>query len=185
MRVFLAIEFSDEVKNYLSTVQNTVKIGCKKGNFTLYDHFHLTLRFIGDTDEKGIDHLCDLIDHVSKEFGPFSIRLSDIGSFNKGRKEIVWVGVGDGVIELEQLVNCIEAQIESFGFPRERRKYRPHITIARQVEFKELTVLNQVPVYKEEIKVDTISLMQSHRKNGKLVYTPLYKKTLIENRTSN
>ncbi|XMB85918.1 RNA 2',3'-cyclic phosphodiesterase [Mycoplasmatota bacterium WC44] len=176
MRVFIAIEFSDEIKNYLKQVQEIIKLGTKKGNFTIYDNFHVTLKYIGQVDDKGLDDLCDLIDTVASKVEPFDIKLGDIGLFKSRNSNIIWQGIVDGKKELNNLYNLIESYIEEYGFEKEERKYKPHITLARQAIFNESSALESIPLLTDKIKVDKITLMLSARENGILKYTPLYRK---------
>lgn len=51
MRLFIAIDFEDKIKDFLQqTVLELHTLGIA-GNFTRQDNFHLTLNFIGETRE--------------------------------------------------------------------------------------------------------------------------------------
>ncbi|WP_137695811.1 RNA 2',3'-cyclic phosphodiesterase [Ruminiclostridium herbifermentans] len=52
MRLFFAIEFNEELKDYLFSIQKQVRQYCIGGNFTSKDNFHLTLRFIGEQSQQ-------------------------------------------------------------------------------------------------------------------------------------
>ena len=51
MRIFIAIEFSNKIKNILHNIQEIVKENSISGKFTDKDNFHLTIRFIGEITE--------------------------------------------------------------------------------------------------------------------------------------
>ncbi|MDZ7834356.1 MAG: 2'-5' RNA ligase family protein [Alkalibacterium sp.] len=62
MRVFIAVEIDEEVKNELARVQKNLGMFVSRGNYTDRNNFHVTLRFIGDADEKEINRLKQVVD---------------------------------------------------------------------------------------------------------------------------
>lgn len=178
MRVFIAIEFNNQVKDYLKQVQEVIKLGCIKGNFTRYENFHLTLKYIGETDNLGVEKLCNLIDSVAAKVKPFDIKLGDIGVFKSRNRNIVWQGIVSGKKELINLYQEIENIIEEYEFERENRKFKSHITLARQTVFNDTNVMETIPLLSDNVRVDKISLMLSTRENEILKYIPLYRKKI-------
>lgn len=177
MRVFIAIELDNEVKKFLHNVQEEVKTRSLKGNFTRYNNFHLTLKFIGNVTQKQIDNLMNLIDEVASKVQPFTFKISDIGVFKRSNKSIVWLGISKGKNNLQYLSNNLEDVVESYDFEKDNRKFKPHITLAREVVFSDEGIIN-IPLYDKEIEVNSISLMLSHRVNGVLTYECIYNKKL-------
>ncbi|HOA81090.1 MAG TPA: 2'-5' RNA ligase family protein [Defluviitaleaceae bacterium] len=51
MRVFIAIDFNNRLKDYLKEKQDELRKYCTKGNFTHKENFHLTIVFIGEVNE--------------------------------------------------------------------------------------------------------------------------------------
>jgi len=89
VRVFIAIEFSDEIKTYLKHVQQVIELGCTRGKPTRHDNFHITLKYIGQVSDSQIDDLTDLVDEVADKVNPFTIKLGDIGTFKSRNKNII------------------------------------------------------------------------------------------------
>lgn len=173
MRVFIAINFAPATKGYLFNVQQSIKSQCLKGNFTLYNNFHITLRFIGKVDNHQSDKLCDLLDEVSSQIKSFEVQLEGIGTFKKGNKYIVWQGLSNGTNSLKECYNLIENAMEHYGFEKEDRGYKPHITLGREVVFSDSNLWSILPG-PHTINVNRISLMLSHRVNGVLTYEEIY-----------
>lgn len=175
MRVFIAIEFEDYIKDELWKSREKVKELSLKGNFTAKDNFHLTLKFIGEANSNQIDKLKSAINEVAQNRIKFSLNFKDIGSFKKGNKEIIWVGIKRDE-RLENLHKDLENILEKSNFEKDERSYRPHITLGRQIVLKDknLKLSENVIIPKEKIEVTKISLMESTRVDGKLVYRPLY-----------
>lgn len=92
---------------------------------------HLTLRFLGEVDEGGVDALQAALDgHVD----PFTLNLSlaAAGTFGPAaRTSVAWLGVGGDVEGLRTLAARIEDAISAAGLPREDRDLSPHLTLAR------------------------------------------------------
>lgn len=176
-RVFIAIEFDNNIKNYLREIQNKIMNISEKGNFTSLDNFHLTLKFIGGTDSNTIDNIIKCIDYTASKHFKFNLSLDKLGEFVKKNKSIPWVGLKANN-HLNQLYLNLEAELEKINIEKEDKAYTPHITLGRQIVFsdnfsklkKEITIDNKI------ILVDKISLMESSRINGKLRYTPIYTK---------
>jgi 2'-5' RNA ligase len=175
MRVFFAVEFPDSVKQYLFTVQQEVKKASRSGNFTLPDNFHLTLRFIGEAGPESRKLLKQAMSAAACRMKPFQIALQGLGSFPRGGRHILWVGI-DGSPELEDVYSCLEEELAVRGVPREGKGYTPHITLGREVALENTfsDVAAAGSVKNLTVPVSRISLMQSTRINGRLRYIPLH-----------
>lgn len=175
MRLFFAINFDEKVKDYLSEVQALVRSSALKGNYTLYDNFHLTLRFLGEFPESDVDIFCDCLDELATSAKPFKIKIGDIGSFNRKDKHIVYVDVLENKEDLYKLAKKLNEIIDNHIEVEDKPPFKPHITLGREVVFHNtLEPLNVLP-YPYPILVDEVSLMLSSRnKHNVLTYKPLY-----------
>lgn len=178
MRVFYAIEFSDDIKRYLKDVQDVVKSTTVSGRFTHYGNFHLTLKYIGNIYNGEYEELCQVLDDVASSIKPFSIKIGDLGAFHKKNSSIIWVGVTTGKTSLKRLYRKLESELTTSGFEADNRKYRPHITIGKKVTFSNGSFTSEMPYYDHDITVSHITLFQSHRVDDVLTYTPLYRALL-------
>lgn len=180
MRVFIAIELEDETKEYLTYYQEIVKKYSIKGNFTAKDNLHITLKFIGEVDHHDLDDLKKVVDSLSKRNNSFHLMINSLGNFSRGSREILWMGLKEEPL-LKELYQDLEGLLESKGYERERRPYRPHITLGREIllsqDIEELR--SQIKVVPRIINVKSVSLMESTRVKGKLVYLPLHRKPLL------
>ena len=90
---------------------------------------HITLRFIGDIDERVADDVADELWDV--EGRPFQLRLEGVGQFSKGHMlHTVYAAVSKSAALL-QLQRRNEAAARRAGLDPEPRKFLPHVTIAR------------------------------------------------------
>ncbi len=173
MRVFVAVRFPWQIKEHLSQVQHEVRKFSQTGSFTRSENFHLTLRFIGEVECKDVEGLRQAIDRtvLACDFFPLRLQLGELGSFVRGDKQVIWLGLKPNR-ELDFLYERLQEELAKLGYPREGRKFSPHITLGRQV-----VLSKKVPsVVKGEkaFCAEGISLMESVREGGKLVYHNLY-----------
>ncbi len=178
MRVFIAIEFEDKVKRYLKDVQDIVKTTTYNGNFTHYKNFHLTVKYIGEIYNGEYQELCHCINDICSNTAPFSIKIGDIGFFNKKTTNIVWVGVTRGKEQVMKLHKLTDRETNKSGFAPELRKFRPHVTIGKKIVFSNGAYISRLPLFNDEIHVTKLTLFQSSRIDGVLTYTPLYSQFL-------
>lgn len=174
-RVFIAIEFQENIKNYLHKIQSIVIKESKTGNFTSKENFHLTLKFIGEVKVHKLEEINKCIDEVALNQSDFKLYFDRLGQFPRESKSIVWVGLKSNEI-LDKLYLDLEMALEKIGIKREGKKLTPHITIGRQVVFnEEFSKLEQIiNTDNMPILVDKISLMETTRVDGKLKYIPIY-----------
>lgn len=183
MRVFFAIEFNNNIKNYLESVQNDLNKYCIKGNFSRKDNLHLTLKFIGEVDSDKLNTLKEVLNNVALTNSPFTLYLDSIGKFNKGNKSIIWSGIKKEDNSLLHLYNSIEGALSKEGFKKESRNYSPHITLCREAIINKdyIKEVDNLIIEKLPIEIKKISLMESTRINGKLTYIPIHLKDLTWN----
>lgn len=90
---------------------------------------HLTLRFLGDVEERRAEDLAAAIGAVRAP--PFALDLRGAGHFeHKGVINAVWAGLAPSPA-LDHLQRKIERACQRAGIPAETRTFVPHITLAR------------------------------------------------------
>ena len=170
MRLFVAIHFSPSVKESLLHAQNVLRRQ-GSGNFTRPENLHLTLAFIGETDR-----LDAAIRAVSSLTQPsFAVKLREIGRFG----DLYWVGVEENSA-LNSLQKQVSSALRTEGFTLEKRAFRPHLTLCRQYRPRQALRLHEVSAAlgMPQCRITRVSLMESSRQQGKLVYTERYGKDL-------
>lgn len=183
MRLFIAIELEEETKKHLQAIQEELKIFIIKGNYTAVDNFHVTLRFLGETDERKLGSLEKVIDETARRTKPFMLNLYGIGHFPKKQREVIWVGIDGQLESVQKLKKYLELELEKIGVTRERFDYTPHITLVRNAKISKPVEFfhSKVSIPSTLIKVKSLSLMESIRIDDKLVYRPIYVKKLGNN----
>lgn len=166
MRLFIAIDFNEEINNSLCDYMNVLKSHSLKGNFTQKENLHLTLVFIGET--KNASAVIQVMNSLN--MSPFKMQIGGTGSFKRSEGEIYWVGVKRNE-SLLNLYNQLYIGLLNSGFKLEDREYKPHLTLGREFVLKDDF---QGTFSDRSIEVDKISLKKSEQINGKLTYTDVY-----------
>jgi 2'-5' RNA ligase len=169
MRLFIAINFSEEVKDALCEAIADLRGAAVRGRYTSRDNLHLTLAFIGESDR--VDDIFEVMEDACGEAlsGPVSIAFSGAGAFRRKGGDVHWIGV-ENTPELRMLAAQLTSGLRREGFDIEKRRFTPHITIGREVV---LRADARISVPMAGMDADHISLMRSDREGGRLVYTEI------------
>ena len=125
MRLFVAIELPDETRRFLAGLQG----GIASARWVDIDDLHLTLCFIGEGDEAGLEDLDSELCGVA--FPAFDVAIDGLGTFERrSRVHTLWAGVCLSPA-LTALHGKIGAAVDRAGYQPEKRKYKPHVTLAR------------------------------------------------------
>ncbi|ABX41382.1 RNA 2',3'-cyclic phosphodiesterase [Lachnoclostridium phytofermentans] len=176
MRIFIAINFTEEIKHNLYEQILNLKGKSIKGNFTRKENLHLTLAFLGEVDEKHLETLKNVINQL--EVSEFPINLSNMSAFHNGDELLPWIGIVPNT-KLQVLQQQLTEGLKASGFAHDEKKFTPHVTLGRKVLMKSNTELNRYDgLCGKEIVVNAISIMKSERINGILTYTEIYKRKI-------
>ena len=191
MRAFVAIKLDQHLITQLQNQANRIQsiIGEDVVRWVRPEGVHLTLKFLGEIDKKQSHALQRLLREVSAEISPFVIRVAGFGCFPAVRKpRVLWVGVEEesgGLLRLQQM---LDHRLNDLGFPREKRRFHPHLTLGRvkrhirgQDLSQEAQRLHSVEIGSlGELRVDQIHLVRSELGPGGARYSTLGAFTLGE-----
>ena len=175
MRLFAAIKFSPEIETVLTKVQNELKSNGITGNYTDCRNLHLTLAFIGEYNAP--DKVMKALRNVS--FEPFRMSLEEsIGNFG----DILWLGIKKDS-RLMALDKEVRKALGNFNIHYDPKPFKPHITLIRKAKVydKNGVVIKTLKNRNVKMTVENISLMHSHRENGKLIYTEIGRVQAVKN----
>jgi 2'-5' RNA ligase len=98
------------------------------------ENLHVTLRFLGDTDEGRVPALVAAVSDAAEGVSPFSVVLGAAGTFPpRGTPRVVWLGIGRGAKEIADLARRAEDRLVARGLvgEPETRPFRAHVTLGR------------------------------------------------------
>lgn len=131
-RVFVAITFDESTISALSSLRNDMKRKISDVKWVSDENFHITLKFLGDTDKSRLDGIFAAVQTVADGTKAFEFSLGNVGLLGPKRapKAIV-ARVTDGDSQLAAMVNYLEEELSLLGFEFEERKFTPHVTLGR------------------------------------------------------
>ncbi len=131
MRVFVAINPSPEERARLAQASRALRKGGYPIRWVPPENVHLTLKFLGEVAEAQLPGVCAAVDESAKGLGALEMVVRNFGAFpNLRRPQVVWAGMQSSPA-LEALQSRVEGALADLGFPRERRAFRPHLTLGR------------------------------------------------------
>lgn len=175
MRLFLAVRFPAEIREALCEAIRRLKSCCESGRFTEQDHLHLTLVFLGEVPSGRVWEVREAMELA--RVPSFPLCIGGTGFFRRPGGDICWAGVEHGktlFAAYDELCNKLEEK----SFAVEKRPYRPHLTLGREIVLKKDCRSGAFDVPPMKMNVETISLMRSDRVEGRLRYTELYERKL-------
>jgi 2'-5' RNA ligase len=146
VRVFVALELSKDVLDQLTLVQENIRSCKARMTFVDPKNIHITLKFLGEVDEKKILDIMDALRSVS--FFPFPVTAGLVTLNNPKHPHTVWCAITDSG-QGERLFHCIEDILEPLGFERETRSFTPHATLAR-IKWPHPTLFSAIDLLKDE-----------------------------------
>ena len=133
IRAFIAIELPQALKSEITHLQEQIKAKSRVPvRWVNPDNIHLTLKFLGDINVDIVDDIIRAIGEAARGSNPIHLGVKGLGVFpNPKRVQIIWVGLTGGLDKLTNLQQRIDNAVAGLGFPREKRPFSPHLTIAR------------------------------------------------------
>lgn len=125
IRLFAGLALPPDLSEELARLQG----GIPDARWTAPENLHITLTFIGQVPEDAVE---DVDDALASVYAPaFDLNVSGIDSFAQGNDpKVIWLGLGDSK-PLHTLKTRIDDALTRYAIPFEKRKYIPHITLAR------------------------------------------------------
>lgn len=176
MRLFFAVALPDTIREKLSALERSLgkKAPGAPVGWVVPQNIHLTLRFLGETDERLIPRVREAGGAVAGTFPPFSLVLEKVGSFGgRASPRVVWVGVRDdaGMARLREVAEGLERSVRQLGFAAESRPFAAHATIGRVKPGPTKPLVAALEAHKDfeggALAVDRFVLYESRMRGGR------------------
>jgi len=141
-------------------------------------NIHITIKFLGDTDENHINAIEQSMRESVLGVKPFSITLKGTGVFpNQNYLKVIWIGILDEG-HIKTISQTIDSKLVRLGFKKENRGFSPHLTIGRVKTAKKKDQLLAVISHNKETEfavqaVQSLCLKKSELTPQGPVYTTL------------
>lgn len=180
MRCFISIPLPERIKKGMLAIQERLKASGADVSWTRPEGMHLTLKFLGEIEEKMLQEIEAVLGIAVDGLRPFSLEVAGIGTFpDMRRPRVVWIGIRENGDSLVKLQRGLEKELGMIGLPVEDRRFTPHITLGRIRSPKHVDrLLNLIEEEKDigldGFEVSNVHLMRSELMPAGAVYTELY-----------
>jgi len=192
MRVFIAVDLSEELRTKLAEINNEfAELGLRGAvKFVDANQAHQTVKFLGEVPEDGVERIKSALAEISKK--PFDIELRGVGFFPEASPDrvrsirVIWVGIRKGAEELKALQEDVEWALHDLGFPLEKR-FSAHVTLCRVKRPLKSTEIGRIvkmiaelrDVYVGKMLVEELKLKKSTLTPKGPIYEDIYVKRLV------
>ena len=179
MRIFIAIELDNSLKERLSDIQNKILETGADIKVTPLSNIHLTMRFLGEIEEKEIPKIKNILENLAKNTFAFEISTGSIGAFPSVNScRVIWLGIENGKGTLVNIAQQLNALLKNNGFPHEDKDFSAHITLGRVRSSKNKLrleeFLNQNITLDARMEIEHIVLFKSTLTKKGAIYGRLY-----------
>ena len=132
LRTFIAVELPDNLRRVVKQTIDSLADTTTSVRWVHPEKTHVTIKFLGDVEETEIYQVCRATAEAVEEAAPFQVRCRGLGAFPSiDRPRTVWLGVDDPDGRLERIQKSVQRALYQLRFPKEQRKFHPHITLGR------------------------------------------------------
>lgn len=169
MRLFLSCFLPSSITEYVKELAGLLPAA----KLVVPHNIDLTIKFLGSTQDASVEDIKQRLSAIT--FARFAARLEGIGVFpSEELIRVVWAGVApqEKFVELHE-----KADAALKGLFPEKKKFAPHITIARVKDIPDKTAfiaaLKKITVEPRAFTVDKLILYQSQLSPKGAVHTPV------------
>ena len=174
MRLFIALPLPDSARRQASDYVAALRAAGVRGSFTRPENLHLTLAFLGEQPD------CTAAQRAMERVSlpPFSFTLERTGAFRSREGDTLYLAPGR-VGALPELAEALRCALAEEGIPTEARPFVPHLTLGRRV--RGFDAAGDIPAPRLRLYAHEALLYLSHRPDGRLTYTPEFRRKFGEN----
>ncbi len=176
IRSFIALEIPKLPLQDIIDFRNKILGENFRAKWEPVDKLHLTIKFLGETNENLIDSISELLESACLKYKPFELSFEKFGIFKKGNDpKILWIGLFQNN-SLKNFADEINDGTVKLGFEEEKRGFKPHITLLRFRGYEDSEkVLSLAKVILPEIKftADKVIFFESKLLPSGSIYKPI------------
>ena len=132
LRTFIAVSLPATVLAGVEKLIRSLQASLDGIHWVEPKNLHVTLKFLGDVPLNDLPQLIKTVTQSVQQVDSFDLTFQGFGVFpNRESPKTIWIGCREGSEELIQLAEKINEGLIPLGFPREHRRFSPHLTIGR------------------------------------------------------
>jgi 2'-5' RNA ligase len=180
IRAFLAVDPPEEIFREIIKIQERLKKAIQGDiRWVRPEGMHLTLKFLGYVYESDIANISHVVKNNVANMKALMLNVRNLGAFpSVNRPRVLWLGIDGDTDALITLQAEIDTGFQEYGFKKEDRPFRPHLTLARVKEPKGLIGLGETVKKNDDyiagsFTVSGLTLFKSDLKPTGAIYTRL------------
>ena len=184
LRTFIAFPIGESLVEKIASLQGELKPLKLDAKMVDPKKIHLTLKFLGDTSIASLEEIRKTVEDIAKRHAPFSVLIDSFGTFPNSRSpRVLWVGCKEESLEASALAEELDRELSPFGVETEKRKFSPHLTLARlrslknEKRFAAFAESYTLP-WQETLSCQTLIHYKSTLTPQGAFYEPIYQVTL-------
>jgi 2'-5' RNA ligase len=156
LRLFIALPLPHEVEIELDRLTTVLRPKGPDVKWVPAKNIHLTVKFLGDTEEKLVDKIKAAIDGAAAGCPMIETTIDRIGGFpDLTRPRVIWAGSSQELESAQKMAREVDHRMHQFGFEKEKRGFNAHLTLGRVREGRSVAAL---AAYLESFKLQPIPL---------------------------
>lgn len=187
-RLFVAIPIPSPVRDAVTALVDGVRgasdPAVRDVRWVRLDGLHLTIRFLGPTDEEHVADVAAAVDRTAGGVSPFDVVIAGGGAFpSVARPRALWLGVAEGATDLAATAAALDDALAAVGWTRDDRPYRAHLTLARSDGVRSgpavaRRLIDAAAAVREPFRAESLVLFESISGGGPARYVPLHEARL-------
>lgn len=134
VRTFVAVPLAPSTRRHLLACAARLKGEDPALRLPHERDLHLTIQFLGRTATEDLAAIGRTLEAATEAVSPIDVAFRGLGAFpDIERPRVIWAGVpeDDGGSELRDLASTVGRALRSVGYRPEKRRFHPHVTLAR------------------------------------------------------
>ena len=132
IRAFIAVDLSESIRSGVAKLIKAVEPHVDDTKWVSPENLHVTLKFLGDVPLNELPALIKAVQKGTENVEAFDLEFLGCGAFpDLLSPKTIWLGCDRGADELTILASRIEDELFRLGYPKESRRFSPHLTIGR------------------------------------------------------
>jgi 2'-5' RNA ligase len=187
-RLFVAVPAPAAIREAVADLVDSVRAAAdperRDVRWVRLGGLHLTLRFLGPTEDDRMAAVARAVDLAAAAIHPFDVAIGGAGAFpSVMRPRALWLGVTAGAVELDAAARALDDGLAEAGWPRDDRPYRAHLTLARSDGVRAgpavaRRLIEASVSFEATFRAESLVLFESISGGGPARYEPLHEARL-------
>lgn len=171
-RLFIAVDLGAAVHDRVARAIGMARLAAPRARWVSAEGVHLTLVFLGTVAADRVPAIAVALERLAARHRPLELSVRGAGTFGRpSSPRVLWLGVDGEVRALTALQRDLAGELEAIGFPRDDRRFTPHLTLARAREERGdaslATAAERLGAFDAgSARVSAVRLVQSHLSAG-------------------